>query len=56
LFPNLEGSQYRLNILNEYLRPISEEMIRLDGITMLRAMVSQGYTVKLTRVIEEDRP
>jgi hypothetical protein len=56
LFPTLEASEYQLLILDEYLRPTSEQTIRLDRFTTLNTTVPQGHTIKLTRVSEQNRP
>ena len=55
-FPKLDASEYQLLILDEFLRPTSEQTIRLDGFTALNTTVPQGHTIKLTRVSEQNRP
>ncbi|HEU0005309.1 MAG TPA: hypothetical protein VFS12_04895, partial [Terriglobia bacterium] len=56
LFPKLDASEYQLLILDEFLRPTSEQTIRLDGFTALNTTAPQGHTIKLTRVSEQNRP
>ncbi|MCI0420771.1 MAG: hypothetical protein L0312_16350 [Acidobacteria bacterium] len=49
LLPNLQPGDYQLQVLNQFLKAISEQTVWLEGPATVRADVPQGGAAKLSR-------